>query len=210
MKKPKRSRRHRRSADVAAKATAYSLATGATLCLASDAAGAPIQYVPPGGTVSINAGESFSVNFDGGDVDVELSRDFSGAATADAYLGGFPNLGIIDTLGNGSNTASLLTAGEQVGTDISGWEGQTDLSEFINKRGFLGLLYNGSDDRLRFAYLDISIAAPGSTLTLYGGAFESDPFTAITIVPEPSGLALLALGAVGLATRRRKEDVVAD
>ena len=48
-----------------------------------------------------------------------------------------------------------------------------------------------------YAYQDIPIGQPGGTLT--AGQ------TASTAVPEPSGLALLALGAAGIAARRRRK-----
>ena len=62
-----------------------------------------------------------------------------------------------------------------------------------------------------FGYMDIEITQVGSTIT--GGTisdiyYNATPSTAITVgpVPEPSSLALLAVGAAGMAARRLRRE----
>lgn len=64
-----------------------------------------------------------------------------------------------------------------------------------------------------FGYVDLTYAdgaddpAFQSPITVNGVFFESTPDTAITVIPEPGSLALLAAGAVGVASYRRRRDV---
>lgn len=81
---------------------------------------------------------------------------------------------------------------------------------------FLGLKFRiGSDYHLGWARIEVDPLV--RKLTLYDYAYETDPLTSIQTfatelpaVPEPSSLALLATGAVGLAALRRRRTRAAD
>lgn len=74
---------------------------------------------------------------------------------------------------------------------------------FLNTRGYLGLVFRGIDNASHAGWADVSVT--GSSLRLFGYAYEAEPGKAIRAgaVPEPPSLVLLAAGAAGLAALRR-------
>ncbi len=78
--------------------------------------------------------------------------------------------------------------------------------------GYFGFSFTAADG-LHYGFAQMSVAPQGSgtnsrAITLSGIAYESTPNTAITTfaapVPEPSSIALVALGGLGIAAYRRR------
>lgn len=78
--------------------------------------------------------------------------------------------------------------------------------------GYLGFSFTAADG-LHYGFAQLTVAAQGNgalsrSFTLSGIGYESTPNTAITTfaaVPEPSSIALAALGGVGIAALRRRK-----
>jgi len=65
---------------------------------------------------------------------------------------------------------------------------------------YMGFVFqqNGGTDTY-FGYLEVTWDSSTKTFEVLSGAYESDPSIAITIVPEPTSLALALVGGVTLA-----------
>lgn len=78
--------------------------------------------------------------------------------------------------------------------------------------GYVGLRFDMTGGNVRYGWAEITLSDPGSipfddqTITLNRFAIEEDLNTPVSagVVPEPSTLGLLALGAIGLLRFRRK------
>lgn len=111
-----------------------------------------------------------------------------------------------------SSNVRFLSAGELIDNDLTvdrGWDALRTFglfNSFIGTRGYAGVQFDIPGGSPHFGYLDVAVDQTGNKLTLYGGAYESQTGVGIAAgaVPEPSGLALLAMGAAGLAAWRRK------
>jgi hypothetical protein len=95
-----------------------------------------------------------------------------------------------------SFTGTYTTSGD----DCIHRECATSGGEFLNARGFLGLIFKLTDGALHAGWLDVD------NQFAYRLAYERDANTPIAAgaVPEPPSLVLLAAGAAGLAALRRK------
>jgi hypothetical protein len=169
----------------------------------SDAAVVP--FTPPGGLVVMQAGYlyyEFDINGDG-------HNDFD--IYDQSYMGSFLlsyNSGsqfATNLIMNDGSLAAVVAPGATIGPDSSGWPNNILLDSFAGTRGFAGVVFDIPGGSPHFGYLDFELTADRSTLTLYGGAYESQANTPITTpVPEPGPLVLLASGAAGLAAWRRR------
>lgn len=120
-----------------------------------------------------------------------------------------------DTIGSGSSSTPYTTLG-------SSW-GYGNYGNFGNFPGidnaFIGLQFE-IDTELHYGWLQIGLSSDVNTLTIYDFAYESAANTAIiagdkvgashpfTRILEPTSLALMATGALGIiAFRRRKKNL---
>jgi hypothetical protein len=81
----------------------------------------------------------------------------------------------------------------------------TGSSSYFNGRASFGIEFEAADG-LHYGYIDID-AGPGyAGMTLYGWAYESQPYTAISAgsVPEPSRASTAILGLYFVLHRRRR------
>ncbi len=76
---------------------------------------------------------------------------------------------------------------------------------FIGQRGYAGLSFDPDGNGLHYGWADLKMPGDGSSITLYGWAYESEVGKEIQAgaVPLPSSLLLLASGAFGLLGYRR-------
>lgn len=149
----------------------------------------------------------------------DLNDDGTGDFSIYNYLGyfgvpvnGLGSLNRVDTADlrpySGLYLATLIGAGEVIDGSTVGSFGFVPtgyLDDFYDTRGFVGVRFDIPGGSPHFGYLDISIDTTAQTVTVHGGAYESEANTPITTpVPEPTGLGLLAIGAAGIAGWRRK------
>ena len=179
---------------------AYSAVIGSVCAVPHLCPADVVQYTPPGGPVSIDTNQTFDVDFNG-----DATNDFQLLFSFDSYLFFINSLAnLVDTTGQSAN---VIPAGGAVGPDITGWTVSGDFNAFSNIRGFVGVQFDIPGGSPHFGYLDIRIDEESevqSLLTLYGGAYESNPNTPLNTVPEPSSIAALAFGAMAMSLRRRK------
>lgn len=198
---------------------AYAVAAAGSSLAAEESSAAVIPIQLPGGQPVV------IVSPDPGNVDAVFDLDVNSDGVDDyqflGYLGvNLPN--IFDLSGVGLNRVATdymvldvrrFSAGELIDDNSVVINGFTALEtsgsffdNFNGTRGFSGVLFDIPGGSLHYGYLDVRVDQPNDVLTLFGGAWESEPGVGIVAgaIPEPSGLGLLAMGAVGVAAWRRR------
>lgn len=76
---------------------------------------------------------------------------------------------------------------------------------FLGGRGFLAVQFDDAAGDPHYGWIELDLASM-SQLTVVGWAYETDPGQEIQVgaVPEPSSLAVLACGAAGVLSMRRR------
>jgi hypothetical protein len=157
-------------------------------------------------------------SYGGGNERIHLS---SLSANGEGFVNaaGNPNGADIQRLNTGFAVGPTLAAGYFFGTSttsrrvLSGtaypvaFFGPNPQGFSSGQDGFTGFAFEtGGDTHYGWATLNIDLTLPG-TVTISQWAYETSPNTAIAVgaVPEPSSLALLALGAGGVAAWRLRK-----
>lgn len=172
-------------------------------CLAgqADAAITVTIYGPgaqsPTTTPATPAGFEVGVLYSGGRCIIgDVPAAYAAFSVADVYFTNGSDLGPVDNFGNGQYTAANLAI-----------QGAT----LNSNQNYANITFNGGDEVYEAVgqfYLDgngggylVALAKndDNSALSISAGK------AAIDAIPEPSGLALLALGAGGLLARRRRQ-----
>lgn len=131
------------------------------------------------------------------------------------YAKKFSNFSSITPSFSGPGNPGYYTSGINSGTQhymrdgngfpLSGWGGS------YNGPGLLGVRFDiGGNSHMGFVEISVDSSnntngAPGNIPTIISFGYETQPNTALSNpVPEPTSLGLLAMGAAGLATLRRR------
>ena len=213
----------------------YSAAGVAALAAGADTAEADITFVPDVNTfITNNTTSSFASGTLGPSVIFSFINDnapddgpvflsiFDDDNELVGSVVGFTDGGVeyINNLSSGVNLAALSNEAFLSANSFfvaSGFDGENSQSQFVNASGFIGFRFDvGNGDGFQYGWFELTAAgdAPVNSFTLeryaFGTAGQAVSTGQTTAVPEPSSLSLLALGAVGvLSTRRRRRESVA-
>ena len=212
----------------------YSAASVAALAAGADTAEADITFVPDVNTfITNNTTSSFASGTLGPGVIFSFINDnapddgpvfLSIVDDDNEFVGsvvGFTDGGIeyINNLASGVNISTQAFLPANSFFVASGFDGENSQSQFVNASGFIGFRFDVTDDgepNFQYGWFELTAAedAPINSFTLeryaFGTVGQSVTTGQTTAVPEPSSLSLLALGAVGvLSTRRRRRESVA-
>ena len=112
------------------------------------------------------------------------------------------------TYGKNGGTVIFLDEGATIGSSsVSGsfaiWNALT-----AEQSGYIGVRFRDSNLNTFYGWIEAEVSEDGSTLSLISWAYDDSGASIIAgAVPEPTAMALLAMGAVGVgAYRRRKKN----
>ena len=208
---------------------AYSLAAGSVL-LGTSSVKAMIHHTDLGAGINLYTdGAAFDIDFDGGGpefriffgtssnrVNVDFRSDNaswrggSGWGTGGTLLAGASALNFADSVKNGTlwgheNThEASSTYGNMASRTANGWGG----GNFLNStEKYLGVKFTiGANTNYGWIQVDVGGTSVPTNAVIKGYAYNDVDGGAITAgqVPEAGSLALLALGAAGIAALRKK------
>jgi len=206
---------------------AYSTAAGAVLLGASSASGAIIHTDLSAvilsqsiGTttynVDVNGDTKFTIEQFKFDTSWSSGKISNGTANA-SWVGNNNASAGVNALNSGANVKTNTSWGQL--SSGSNWNlASSNSSSSITGGNFLGTTgkYIGirfaDDGNTHYGWIQLDIASDASEITINGWAYNDVANGAITAgqeaVPEPSSLALLAAGAVGIRLLRKRYDTV--
>jgi hypothetical protein len=195
---------------------AYAVAGGAALVAGSEAKADIIWSGPQNISVGVNQTVNIDLNGDGQNdfsfiqngnnslvLNCVLSGDKSVPDSGGSYVANLAFGTVIDGSQTYSQNLNLLTNnGAKIKPVFSG--------NFYNTHGYIGVEFTDLSSQNHFGWIGFT-GGPASgqpTGTITDWAYESDPGDPITAgetTPEPTSLALLALGAAGVAVWRGRK-----
>lgn len=197
------------AARLSAYAAAALAAAGASAAASADIVYSGAQDLP------VAQGPGFQLNLDGDAYSDILLKNyvFGGGNYQGATVNYFP--GKVVGFTTGLNYATALSAGDVIDSTttaggpfaVSLAYGNNPDSQFDqSSNAYIGLEFpiNATS---HFGWVRVSIDNAAGTFVVHDWAYESQPGVGIEAgaVPEPGSLALLAAGALGVASRRRKQ-----
>lgn len=194
---------------------AYCLAAAGSAGVAAPASAAivytdlnPDQTYTPSNTTTLDLN---------GDSTNDLLIPFVYWSTGGAEVYGLSSAGILRT-SIGNDKALALNKGYSIGPGVSAsfasrpdfW---TVTGTQVNgnwpgaSHKYLGVRIPIGGGSYQYAWVEVSAASARNSITIHGYAYETEADTPIPAgsVPEPSGLALFALGAAGVVAWRRRQ-----
>jgi hypothetical protein len=201
---------------------AYSLAAGAVL-IGAAGANAAVHHTDLGAGVVLNTdGATIDIDFDGGGTEFTIAFGTSYRRVNVAYRtanaswrggNGYGTTGAI-ALNNGDNVDSGAQWGHSNLTGTNSFGNMAYTSYNLGYGSFagtsdkyLGVRFTISGNT-HYGWIQVQVPADVTYATITGYAYEDVADAQITAgaIPEPGSLALLAIGAAGLAAWRKKRN----